>query len=871
MGLATTLARRNLLQHPARTLLSILGIAVGIATVVAVHTLDTNTVEGLRRRYEGGDWRPELEVSPAPGVEDPRGELERIEEVAGAAAFFQNEVLLHPAGEPLRTGRGGNATPARLLAVEARVLPRMDAYALVAGADIDPDAAAPQVLLGEKLALELGVVPGDRIDLSRPPRVAPLVCVDGELRRQSAGGSAAPPAFTFEVAGVLAPEKLGRRGGGRVVIAEFRWGQKLFQGARTNPRFWVRPEPDSNLEELEAKLAGSFAYDIGRSVVVGQAADERAYRNGVYMAGLLALLLGLYVIFHTLSMSLVERVREVGVLHALGADRGRIARVFLLEAVVQSGLGGALGLAGGLLLARELQARGISTLGVGRELPDFRVPVESLALTLLGVGAALLGSIFPLLRARGASTVEALRGERALEGGGGLRGFHLFATLLIAVLLPALYFTIVPVVGRPGATLTGSLLLAVAVLGLILGLPLVVPGLVAGLCRLLARPLAGLFPFAGSMAASTMAASPRRIAVSAAAIALVAAAFVGLKGMTASLRGEVDAWSDEAIAHKLWVRDLPDVPFAPLAARLTGLPDVLAVEPGSARAYAPFLLIGMPAEALTAHGPLAEDPALAAAFARGEGLVVSERVAADLGYAPGDTVPVRSSAGQVVPLRVLAVADDYGYFPAPDERMYAVVPEARMKQLFCVDNETTSMVGVRLAEGGDPDAVRAVVLDHLAGAAEPHFLTGPELVRIQRDDIRRDFLLFDLILGLTALLASLGVLNGQLLSALERAKELGVLRALGASRAQVGGMVWLEAAVMGLFGGLFGTGLGLLLTPVLLRALASLSGLELGASEPGAWLWLVPAAAVAIPVAAAAYPVWRLGRLDPARSVRTGG
>ena len=61
MGLASTLARRSLLQRPARTLFSILGIAVGVATVVGVFTLDHNTIQGLQRRYEGpdsADWRP---------------------------------------------------------------------------------------------------------------------------------------------------------------------------------------------------------------------------------------------------------------------------------------------------------------------------------------------------------------------------------------------------------------------------------------------------------------------------------------------------------------------------------------------------------------------------------------------------------------------------------------------------------------------------------------------------------------------------------------------------------------------------------------------------------------------------------------------
>ncbi|MEO2093358.1 MAG: hypothetical protein ABGY71_04760, partial [bacterium] len=126
MGLAFTLARRSLVQRPARTLFSILGIAVGIATVVGVYTLDYNTIQGLQKRYAGPDsaeWSPEIEVSPGPGVKDPRGTLEKLEGVAGAAAFFQNEVVLNLPGRAAtvgeRAGRGdkGGSHRARMLAV----------------------------------------------------------------------------------------------------------------------------------------------------------------------------------------------------------------------------------------------------------------------------------------------------------------------------------------------------------------------------------------------------------------------------------------------------------------------------------------------------------------------------------------------------------------------------------------------------------------------------------------------------------------------------------------------------------------------------------------------------------------------------------
>jgi putative ABC transport system permease protein len=874
MGLATTLARRSLLQRPARTLLSILGIAVGIATVVGVYTLDTNTIRGLQERYSGSDaadWKPELEVSPAPGLENPRAALDAIEGVAGAAVFFQNEVVL----ELALTSDGATRAPApmraRMLAVDAGVLPSMNAYELLAGEDLGTDSDLARVLIGPSIAEALALDPGMRLEIARPTRAAPRVCIDGELQHKRGASPEAPPSFTFEVAGILAPTKLGRHANGEIVVLPYEWGMRLFEGSRTSPRFWVRPDPVVNLEDLQSRLSGSFAYDMARSGITGQQADERAYRNGIYMAGLLALMLGLYVIFHTLSMSLVERIREVGVLHALGAGRRQVGRIFLLEAVILSGLGGLLGLVGGVAMAKLLLDAGVTTLGTGKHIPGFTIPFGVLPLAAIGVGTALVGSVFPLLRARGASTVDALRGEKALETSGTTHHFHIFATILIAVLLPALYFTIVPIVGETSGPLVGSILLAVGVLGLLLAVPLLIPGAISAVCRLLAAPLTRMLPFAGSMASHTMIANPRRIAVSSAAIALVCAAFVGLKGMTASLRGEVDTWAKDSIDNKVWVRNLPESSYDELSAALHELPEVLGVEAGSARAYSSFLLLGLRSEELSSYGPFSKTPALRRAFDEDHGMILSERAAKNGALGIGARIPVKVGSGEVVDFKVIAISDEYGYFPHPDERSYGLVSERYMKRYFCVDIARTDYLAVRTTDEGDPGAIEAVVLDALGGRGNPNFLTGAGLRDIQVKDIRRDFMLFDLILGLTALLAALGVLNGQLLSALERAKELGILRALGAGRAQISGMVWLESGVMGLFGGLLGLGLGALLTPIIIRALETLSGLELQLHGAGVWNWITLGSAIVVTLLAGVYPVWRMNRTDSVRAIRIGG
>lgn len=883
LPLVRLIAGSSLRQRPGRTLFSILGVGLGIAVAVAVFTLDHNTVLGLS--LPGlSDWRPALEVRPARGLADPHADLERTAGVASVSAIFQNEVALRraqPSGEgvgsessrarenaPLRE----EATRARLFALEAQSARALDAFRVDEGRELDPAAREREVLVGRELAEALHVAPGDVLLLARPPRAPRTGCVDGELRALDPGEvQELQPEQEFRVAGVLAREKLGARSKGLVAIVDYRWGRELFRGASLDPVYWVRQDPKVDVERLKSSLAKSYSYELDKSVLVGAAAQERAFRNGVRMAGLLALVLGLYVIFHTLSIALVERVREIAVLHALGTTRRQITRIFLCEAGLIASSAALVGLGLGLGLARVLLVNGITTLGTGHRIQLFDVPWATvLSLAGIGVGVALLGSVYPLLRAREQSPVAALRGEAEPQHAGVARGFHLFAALLLAVLLPALYFVVVPVVGEAQGILIGAVLAAVGLLALLVVLPLLVPSVVRALSNLLARPLTRAWTFAGRMAAFAIRESGTRIAVSAAAIALVAAAFVGLKGMTASLRGEIVVWAREGLVDKVYLGRMPPTPLAQLRQVIGKYPGVLAIETGSVRSYAPFLLLGMRVDELVRFGPCHDDARLAQRLARGEGLILSRQLARQLGYALGDRVHVSNAAGAVQDLEVLAISDAYGYFPHPDERLYGVVGDTFSRRAFCLDVDNLTECAVVLAPGADPEVVKAAVREMWPAIDVLRYETGRGLLAAHLDDLTRDFRLFDLILGLTALLAGLGVLNGLLLSALERTKEIGVLEALGTSSRQIAGMVLAESAVVGVIGGAIGTLLGLGLTPVIVRALEGLSGLDLPEETAGIWLAWVPLGSVALALAAAVVPIVRMTRTDAVAAVRTG-
>jgi putative ABC transport system permease protein len=869
MALVATIARRSLLQRPARTLFSVLGIGVGIATVVTIFTLDHNTLVG-RARSQDPDWRAEIEVSPSAAVRDPRAELAGVPGILDAAAAFQNEVILvpPPAEEPAE--RREAAARVHLVALEAERAAGLEAYAVALGRDLE---GAGEVLLGDGIARRFDLAIGDTVQLSRPQRAPGKECVEGEWRDKPRNVAQPPPVVrSFTVVGLLGREGIGRMSRGEVVVLSYGAGRALFEGTHVETRYWLKHDREMNLERLQANLGKAWSYDLKRSVIIGQAADERAFRNGVRFAGLLALVLGLFVIFHTLSMSLMERVREVGVLHALGTTRAQIANVFLAEACVIAGAGAVLGLGGGLALARLLLLKGVTTTGFGWPVDVFEVPWTTVApLCAAGVGIALVGSVFPLARVRHTRAVEALRSEQP----GGARGiglsFRLAAFVLLVLVLPWLYFEIVPVIGEASSELVEVLVLGLGILAVFVSLPLLLPALLGWVCARLIRPFERLWPLSGMLAGRAMQVVPTRVAGATAGIALVTAAFVGLRGMTGSLEREIELWGREAFMDKVFVRNLPPTDFAALDAELRRYPGVLALEPNEARTYVPFLLVGVKPGQLAAFGPCKDDPRMQAELREGRGVILSQRLARHRRYAVGDPVHVTTPSGSVQSLTVVAISDAYGYFPHPDERLYGVVSDEFMRRSFCLDTEQVTKLAVRLAPGADPRVVETAVRALVPEAEGLTFEDGPYLWRWHTSDIRRDFILFDIILFLTAALAGLGVLNGLLLSALERAKELGILHALGMSARQVAGMVLLESAVVGGLGGALGLALGAALAPVIVGALQVISGLALPAPGPGRHMLIGPAGALLVALLAGLYPIWRMHRASAVAAVRSGG
>ena len=327
MTLATTIAWSSLRRRPGRALFALFGVALGIAIVVAIFTVDHTTLASAPGGAAEG-FQADLEVRPKPGLDDVRAALEQVPGVIESTATFQSD------GRVLVVGQAQQGAPLRIVAVELERARSMGLFQLENS--IEPaDDGLPGVYLGRRTAQSLGLSAGDPIALARPLRPADETCVDGRMELRSSG-ERAPPWQRARVLGILAFENLGRTSGGDLALVDFAFGQRLFEQAFVEPRYWLARDQTVDLERTRAALAKDFAYDLRAGSVIGQQADERAFRNGVRLAGMMALALGLFVIFHTLSMSLLERVREIGILAALGAGRSQIAGAFFLEGLALS-------------------------------------------------------------------------------------------------------------------------------------------------------------------------------------------------------------------------------------------------------------------------------------------------------------------------------------------------------------------------------------------------------------------------------------------------------------------------------------------------------------------------------------------------------
>ncbi|BCJ75982.1 ABC transporter [Catellatospora sp. IY07-71] len=606
-----------------------------------------------------------------------------------------------------------------------------------------------------------------------------------------------------------------------------------------------------------AELGTSFTVEPGAALRQKQAEnaaeDGDLIRKALLAFAAVALLAGVFVIANTFNMLVTQRTRQFALLRAVGARRGQVRRAVLAESVVLGLVGATLGVA----------------LGVGLGLLAMRLlPVAGTVAYAVSPWAILLGYAVGLLvtvvsaygsarRAARVSPMAALRTDAAVP-----RRSLVLRTAL-GLLAVAAGVALVALTSPEELTEPKRIqAMAGAVLAWF-GLLLMAPVLALGVLRPLAQVLRRGGPVT-RIALRNAVRDPRRTAATASALmiglSLVCAFSTVGETMSADLTSSVRAAvpQDAVLLRAAAFGQLDDTVRAKAAA-VPGLSALAAPRTGELVVLPPR---GKNTEArFTSLDPAGVGTALRPTVTSGSGdlrrgVLLDAQFAADNGLRVGDTVRLRFGAagkqGTVVPAEVSATVT--GLHEGSDLLPGVLIDEALVPE------------GV----DGWGDSVYAVGPDHgaLRNALEQAFAQRPDVVVQDREQLLDDLLQpFQLVLGLVYVLlgaavviAVFGVVNTLALSVLERTRELGVFRALGASRALVRRTVRRESVVISLYGGLLGIGAGVLLGGVMQYVILANPVFEMAVPWPTAGVALAGMALVG--VLAALWPARRAARAD---------
>jgi putative ABC transport system permease protein len=532
-----------------------------------------------------------------------------------------------------------------------------------------------------------------------------------------------------------------------------------------------------------------------------------------------ALVVGLFLVYNTVTISVIARRDEIGVLRALGVTRTQVLVLFLGEAGVLGLAGAVLGLGLGRVMADaavSLTASTVSTLYIATAAAPPSLAGWHVALALaIGIPLSLLAATMPALEGSRVPPTAAMRGNDRLETRRRLRPAALIAP---AVVLAGAYglAQLGPVNGRPLFGYASSF-------ATIIGASLLVPAIVFALARVLRAPLARLLGVAGVLAHANLAAAIPRLSISVSALAVSLSMMVAVAVMIGSFRETVAYWIGQTLQADLFIGPgmRPTVGSeqtlsAPVMDAVRRHPGVDAVD--SFRNIdliydGNLVVLGAGNfDIVLSHGSLLfKEPvdgreALRRAIGT-ESVLVSEAFANKYGARPGDTLTLRTPVGER-PFAVAAVYYDYAV-----DRGVVVMDRPTFVRYFG-DLAPTGMAAY-LRDGADPETVRAEILAALDGGHQAFIYTNRDL----RSEVLR---VFDSTFAITyaleiiaVVVAMLGVGATLLTLVLERRRELALLRLIGAARRQVQRVVVIEAALIGAASQAIGLVVGLAISMVL--------------------------------------------------------
>jgi putative ABC transport system permease protein len=853
------LAWRHARRRPLQSLFFVIGVAIGVAMIIAIDLANGAAARAFDLGTETVTGRATHQIvgGPAGLDEDLYTELRRDVGYRLSAPVVESYVVV----EAL------DGQPMRLLG-------------------IDPFAEAPfrSYLGGTERASDQGEASNAYLaDLMARPDTILLSTAVAERYGLALGDTVdarlGTTSQSLEIIGLLAPsDDLSRRALDGLLIADIATAQEVLNRVGQLDRIDLiipdGPAGEAALAEIQEILPAGARVETAaaRSGTVNEM--TAAFRLNLAALSLLALVVGVFLIYNTVTFSVVQRRPVLGSLRALGMTRREIFAIILAEAGVLGIIGALLGVGLGVLLGRgavQLVTQTVNDLFFVVAVREVQIPPWTLVKgAFIGVAAALVGAFMPALEATSVAPAGALKRsdveERTRRILPWVSGLAILLLLLGALLL----------IPEQNLVITFGGLFAI-IIGCALLTPIITLGLMNGVSRLVQDRGSVI----SRMAPRGITRALSRTSVAMAALMVAVSVIIGVGVMISSFRNTVELWLDDVLQADLYI-SAPSLSSSQAMATLQ--PEILekvaafpwVTDVATTRGIDGAALLEGEAGPATAVRLVAlsndlagEDRQYRGAVgtwqetwqaAEAGGVIVNEPMANRLKLAVDDELLLQTDRG-VRSFPIVGISVDF------DVNNVVFLTDTVYRNFW--DDDLISAIGAFVDEGTDPDEAVNELRAAFAGEAEL-------LIRSNRGTRENALEVFDRTFAITVALqllativAFIGILSTLMSLQLERKREIGVLRSTGMTRGQLWRLSLLETGLIGSSAGLIAMPVGLILAIVLiyiinLRSFGWTLQMQLDAVE------FLQAFLVALLAAllAGLYPAWRMGTIQPADAVR---
>jgi putative ABC transport system permease protein len=855
------LALRNLAARKTRTLLTTLGIVVGVAVILAISITNQSTLASINTIFDEASGLAHLVVAPSSytGVNGfPESVLARVRSESGiayAVPTVQMRTLLarDAEGWQFEFGIGGMsaATDLAVFGIDPAIDRQARVYKLEAGRFLEAGETSYSTLFTMDFAQEKNISLGQDVDILLP---------NGGVE-------------TLQAVGFLRKDGPGLINSGNVAFVPIEAVQAIFARSGEIDQIDVVAEPGiaaspTALEELKTRLEDKLGakYVVNYPAQRGQIVTQQlaTYQQGLSFFSMIALFVGGFLIYNTFTMTIVERTQEIGLLRAIGLTRRQASRLILIEALSLGVAGSILGVGFGFALAQGMMAL-MSTV-TATEIIETAIPPDGLLVSLaVGLGVTLVSAFIPAIRAGKISPLAALRIRGQVNPSGTPGRLGLFAGIeLVAVSIAVINY--VPL--RPSLSFPiGSAMVFVMFLGATLTVPAAVQKLEAIFRPIVVR----LFGAEGRLGTSNIERSRGRTSLTVAALMTGIAMVISIGAMGRTFQNDIDGWVNSAVGGDLLVRS--PVPMRlDFGSRLATIPGVAAVTP--ARYFGVRAADDETGLVFQAIDPdtyfqvasfqyASEDKPFVAQIERdlaAGGLLLSTTVADRYDLKRGDTFELETRRG-VQAFYVAGLVSDF------TSQGYVINGTLDvMRRYFGITN--VDRFTLKLAPEADLATVQQAIEDRYGKSRNVQVETTEDFRARVRELTNRAFGLLDVLANIGVVVAALGVVNTMMMNVLERQREIGSLRSIGMTRRQIVRMILAESGAMGAAGAVFGTGFGVLLARVLVDGMQQMSGYRLTFDLPPAAILNGILIALLVSQFAALYPAVRASRVNIVEAIK---